>query len=130
MLEKYSIEKQPDAVDLPWVPQTFLDAGISPEILLRILDSMFFRDEVPFRGAARKKLVKDALFVADHWYRTALKGRGKSTVMGGSVANRDGGFKKEMVVEMLEGYKPILTGAGDGATRETLERLVAEMRRF
>ncbi|KAK6340747.1 hypothetical protein TWF696_009071 [Orbilia brochopaga] len=128
MLEIYAAENVPDTMHSSWVPQTFLDAGVSAELLLRILDGMFYRDEVPFSGSNRKKLVRDAVYVADKWFRSALKRRGKTTLFGGGE-QVEGGFKKQYVITTLERYKAILSGPADEAIREKLERLLIEIKR-
>ncbi|KAK6511470.1 hypothetical protein TWF481_000386 [Arthrobotrys musiformis] len=128
MLEIFAVEKVPDTMHTSWVPQTFLDAGVSAELLLRILDAMFYRDEVPFKGSHRKRLVRDAVYVADKWFRTAVKKRTKTTVFGG-VDQVEGGFKKHYVVQTLERYKSILSGPADQALAEKLDMLLNDIRR-
>jgi hypothetical protein len=128
MLENYAIEKAPESMESSWVPQTFLDAGVSPELLLRILDGMFFRDEIPFKGAQRKHLVRDAVYVAEKWFNIARKKRGKATIFGGAggIDGLEGGFKKQMVSNMLDNYRK-LPGLGQGLS-ERLERLANEVK--
>lgn len=128
MLETYAMEKAQDTMATSWVPQTFLDAGVNPELLLKILDGMFYRDEVPFKGQNRKPLVRDAVYVADKWYRTSLKKRNKGGLFGG-IDQAEGGFKRQYVITTLESFKTILNGRDDGALGEKLERLVNEIRR-
>ncbi|KAF3924754.1 hypothetical protein AA313_de0209947 [Arthrobotrys entomopaga] len=129
MLEVYAVENVPDTMHTSWVPQTFLDAGVSAELLLRIIDGMFYRDEVPFNGSNRKKLVRDAVYVAEKWFRSALKKRTKTNLFGGGD-QIEGGFKRQYVVTTLERYKGILTGPSDEAMKEKLERLLIEIRRI
>ncbi|KAK6529667.1 hypothetical protein TWF281_008830 [Arthrobotrys megalospora] len=128
MLEIFAVENVPDTMHTSWVPQTFLDAGVSAELVLRILDAMFYRDEVPFKGSHRKRLVRDAVYVADKWFRSAVKKRTKTTLFGGTD-QVEGGFKKQYVVATLERYKAILNGPADQAIAEKLERLLIEIRR-
>jgi len=102
---------------------SLLDAGVPHDVLLRILDDMFWRNEEPFQGNFRKILIFDAVWVADKWYSESLKGRsyaGGRTAMGA-------GFKPEAVVQILEAY--LRSGADLGPEAEVVERLVSDIKR-
>lgn len=121
LLETYALEKQRDIGPPTWVVDTLLEAGVQPEVLLRILDDMFWRNEIPFQGPARRKLIRDAVFVAEKWFYASLKGgRG----VGGGVSL---GFKADMVIEMLANY--LQSGHFEPGDRDRLERLLFEMKR-
>ncbi|KAF3942199.1 hypothetical protein ABW19_dt0210033 [Dactylella cylindrospora] len=129
MLEIYAVENVPDTMHTSWVPQTFLDAGVSAELLLKILDGMFYRDEVPFKGVHRKKLVRDAVYVAEKWFRLSMKRRTKASMFGAGD-QVEGGFKRQYVITTLEKYKTILSGPQDEGIKERLERLLLEIKRI
>lgn len=123
LLETYALTKQRNIGPRTWVMDSLLDAGVPHDVLLRILDDMFWRNEEPFQGNTRKILVLDAVWVADKWYSESLKGRsyaGGRTAMGA-------GFKPEAVVQMLEAY--LRSGVDFGLEAEVVERLVSDIRR-
>lgn len=104
-----------------WVIDTLLDAGIPHDVLLRILDDMFWRDEPPFHGSTRRRLVRDAVWTAEKWFYESLKGR---SYAGGRTA-LGAGFKPEAVIQILEKY----TGVDLQQERENVEKLVSDIRR-
>lgn len=107
-----------------WVVDTLLDAGVSHDVLLRILDDMFWRNEVPFEGNSRRRLVRDAVFTADKWFSESLKGRS----FGGARTTIGSGFKPEAVVQLLEAY--LRSGVEFGPEiKSKLERLVNDIKR-
>ncbi|KAF8460382.1 Non-repetitive/WGA-negative nucleoporin C-terminal-domain-containing protein [Kalaharituber pfeilii] len=123
LLEVYALEKQRDIGPPTWVVDSLLDAGVSPEVLLRILDDIFWRNDVPFQHNARKRLVRDAVFVSEKWFSASLKG-GRSFA-GSNIAGA--GFKPDVVVAMLDAY--VKSGVELGTERQRLDRLVNEIRR-
>ncbi|KAF8437373.1 Non-repetitive/WGA-negative nucleoporin C-terminal-domain-containing protein [Terfezia claveryi] len=123
LLETYALTKQRNIGPRTWVIESLLDAGVPHDVLLRILDDMFWRNEEPFQGNTRKTLVLDAVWVADKWYSESLKGRsyaGGRTAMGA-------GFKPEGVVQILEAY--LKSGVDLGPETEAVERLASDIRR-
>lgn len=124
LLEKYTYIMQRDVGPPSWVVDTLLDAGVSHDVLLRILDDMFWRNEVPFEGNSRRRLVRDAVFTADKWFSESLKGR----TFGGARATIGSGFKPEAVAQLLEAY--LRSGVEFGPEiKLKLERLVNDIKR-
>lgn len=125
LLETYALTntKQRNISPRTWVIDSLVDAGVPHDVLLRILDDMFWRNEEPFQGNTRKILVLDAVWVADKWYSESLKGRSYS---GGRTA-MGAGFKPEAVVQMLEAYAR--SGVDFGPEAEAVERLVSDIKR-
>ncbi|KAL7276341.1 hypothetical protein RUND412_000680 [Rhizina undulata] len=118
LLEAYAYEHQRDVGPPTWVVDALLDAGIPHETLVRILDDMFYRDEVPFRGTARRRLIRDVIYVIERWVQSAVRvGRGGAL---------EGGFKKEFVEGVLQGYGRV---AGDSVDRDRLIWVLEEVRR-
>lgn len=115
-LESYAVEKCADSPP-NWIVDTLIEAGISHDMALRILEEMYYRDELPFQGANRKKIVRDAIYVAEKWFATAARtGRGL------------GSFRAEWVIETLEKFK--MEGGRSGwGERENIDRLLADIRR-
>ena len=110
---------------------SLLEAGVQPDIHLRILDDMYWRNEIPFQGSAKRRLVRDAVFVAEKWFYASLKGSrgiggsgGSGSIGAGGAPN---GFRSELVVGMLEAY--LRNGLEVGPERQRLERLIGEIRR-
>lgn len=120
LLEKYALEQQANLGPPTWVMDSLLAAGVTPEVLMRILDDMYWRNEVPLHGSARKVLIRDSIFVADKWFTQSMRsGRGFGAA--------DRRFKPEMVMDLLMGYAR--DGLAPGEERERLERLVAEIKK-
>ena len=120
MLETYALEKQPrDVGSDTWVMDSLLEAGIQPEVLLRILDDMYWRNEIPFQGRAQLRLIRDFLFVAEKWFYASLKS--------GRYGMKGAGFKAQEVVEMLEMYAR--NGLEMGPEKERLQKLVGEVKK-
>src|SRR5690606_11665029 len=98
-----------------WVVDTLLDSGFKHEVVLRVLEEMFRRNELPFQGTARRRLVKDAIYVGEKWL---------------SAEGRRGGFKPE-VVDFLEDLQREASAKGcwDMDLTNRLTRMKGEVRR-
>lgn len=114
LLEIYAYEHQRDTGPHGWVVDAFIEAGIQEETLLRVLEEMFWRDEVPFRGAARKRLLGDAVYVAEKWWTNVVKRTGGQ------------GFRADSVGQSLKGMAASIPR---GLEAERIERLLADVRR-
>ena len=114
LLEIYAYEHQRDTGPHGWVVDAFIEAGIQEETLLRVLEEMFWRDEVPFRGAARKRLLGDAVYVAEKWWTNVVKRTGGQ------------GFRADSVSQSLKGMAASIPR---GLEAERIERLLADVRR-
>jgi len=124
LLEAYTNIKQRDIGPPSWVVDTLLDAGVPHDVLLRILDDMFWRNEVPFEGNSRRRLVRDAVSTADKWFCESLKGK----TFGGVRTTIGAGFKPEAVAQVLEAY--LRSGVDLGPEiRGKLEKLVNDIKR-
>lgn len=87
------------------------------DVILRILEEICYRDELPFQGAARRKIVRDAVYLVERWFSSAARtGRGLS------------GFRTEWALETLEKFKNEGGRTGWGE-RERIDRLLADIRR-
>ncbi|KAI5811602.1 Non-repetitive/WGA-negative nucleoporin C-terminal-domain-containing protein [Peziza echinospora] len=135
LLETYALERQRDIGPPTWIMDSLLEAGVQPDILLRVLDDMYWRNEIPFQGSTKRRLVRDAVFVAEKWFYGSLKGARGVGGSGGSLSIGSGsgvggapsGFRSEFVVAILEGY--LNNGLEVGPERQRLERLLGEIRR-
>ncbi|KXJ88307.1 nucleoporin Nup157/170 [Microdochium bolleyi] len=53
--------------DVNWPVVLFLNLGVSNDLVVRILEQMFEAQEVPFRGAARSRLIEWILYAIGRW---------------------------------------------------------------
>ncbi|KAI5788369.1 Non-repetitive/WGA-negative nucleoporin C-terminal-domain-containing protein [Geopyxis carbonaria] len=116
LLETYALEQQRDIGPAGWVVDTLLEAGIAEETLLRVLEEMFWRDEVPFSGNARRRLLADATLVVEKWWNKVVRRGGLSD-----------GFSSGAVHGVLQSMSSALPQAREEAER--VERLLADMAR-
>lgn len=66
----YAYEGQQDqrvGADVNWPIVLFLNLGVSHDLVVRVLEQMFEAQEVPFRGAARSRLIEWILFAIGRW---------------------------------------------------------------
>lgn len=109
LLEIYAYENQRDVGPPNWVVDALCDSGILPETILRILDEMFWRDEIPFQGTSRRRLVRDAAYVVEKWLAAAMRkgDKGmrtdmvKSTLVGFLSATSDTWSEKERILVLV-----------------------------
>lgn len=113
LLEIYAYENQRDVGPPTWVVDTLCDSGILPETILRILDEMFWRDEIPFKGTSRRRLVKDAAYVVEKWFAAAVRKGGES------------GLRTDMVKSTLTGFLSSIPDASP--EKERIMTLVADI---
>ena len=99
LLENYAYEQQKDLGPPGWVVDTFLEAGVTEETILRVLEEMFWRDEVPFAGATRRRLLTDAVYVAQKWWTKVVRRGGGQ----GFDAKVVGGALRSMVSSLPRG---------------------------
>ncbi|TGZ83606.1 nucleoporin-domain-containing protein [Ascodesmis nigricans] len=117
LLEKYDQEFQKDVAPQGWVVKTMVDAGVKEETVLAVLEEMFHRDEPPFRGQARKRLLADAMICVDTWWAKILRGqRGRE------------GFRELEVVNTLRSMASLVLARG-GEEWEAVERLCSSIER-
>lgn len=116
LLEKYAYEQQRDVGPPGWAVNALVDAGVSEETILRVLEDMFWREEIPFVGAARKRLLGDACVAAESWWHRALRKGGAE------------GFSIESVGGVLRTMLGSLQKVGREDT-ERVEKLLADMTR-
>ncbi|KAG0137742.1 hypothetical protein HOY82DRAFT_647061 [Tuber indicum] len=76
--EIYANEHQSTVGAPTWVVDCLLEAGIPAEIILRILDEMYWRDKVPFQGTVGRRLVSDMAYVAEKWLTHAVRRGGEA----------------------------------------------------
>jgi hypothetical protein len=71
MIEKYNLETiQRDG----WVPEAFLDAGVTHQTLFSIYDNIHVRQEVPWNeGSARLLIVTDTVWTIRAWIEAIAK---------------------------------------------------------
>jgi nuclear pore complex protein Nup155 len=87
LLEVYAYEHQRDEGPLGWVVDMFLDAGVTEERMLQVLEEMFWRNEIPFRGIARRRLFMDAVLVVEKWWSKVVKRGGGEGFRPDAVCN-------------------------------------------
>ena len=92
MLERYAYEYQRNAGTASWVVAMFLDLNVSHDTLLYSLESMYYADEAPFKGRAKRVLVVDLLYVIRDWFA-------KTTSMG--ARNAFGGEEQAFSVSSI-----------------------------
>lgn len=73
LLERYAFEHQRDVGPDGWVVDTFIEAGVPEERILHVLVDMFYRDEVPFRGLAKRRILVDAVNLVERWWSNVIK---------------------------------------------------------
>lgn len=113
LLEIYAYENQRDVGPPTWVVDTLCEAGILPETILRILDEMFWRDEIPFKGTSRRRLVRDAVYVVEKWFAAAVR------------KGAEKGMRTERVKGTLVGFLGAIPDTW--ADKERIMNLVAEI---
>jgi hypothetical protein len=71
MIEKYNLETiQRDG----WVPEAFLDAGVTHQTLFSIYDNIHVRQEAPWNeGSARLLIVTDTVWTIRAWIEAIAK---------------------------------------------------------
>ena len=97
LLEIYAYEHQRDVGAPTGVVDSLLEAGIPADTIVRILDEMFWRDEVPFQGAARRRLIRDTTYASQRWFTRAVRKGGEAVL------------KKDFVKGVLEGLARVST---------------------
>ncbi|KAI1638650.1 Non-repetitive/WGA-negative nucleoporin C-terminal-domain-containing protein [Biscogniauxia mediterranea] len=69
---RYSLENGQDArigADVNWPIIVFLHLGVSHDLVVRVLETMFEAQEVPFRGAGRGRVVEWITYAVGQWVR-------------------------------------------------------------
>ncbi|KAI1326107.1 nucleoporin-domain-containing protein [Xylariaceae sp. FL0255] len=69
---RYAYENGQDGrsnADVHWPVDIFLSLGISHDLVVRVLESMFEAQEIPFRGNGRGRIVEWITHVVDLWIR-------------------------------------------------------------
>lgn len=117
LLEKYDQEFQRDVAPQGWVVKTMVDAGVKEEAVLAVLEEMFHRDEPPFRGSARRRLLFDAAVCVEGWWTKILRGQKGSE-----------GFREEEVVNTLRSMSRLVLPPRS-EEEEKIERLCQSIER-
>ena len=68
MIERYAFEFQRNVGPAHWVIDVFLDVQVPYDVILSVLERMFYNDEAPFQGRNRKYIADDILYVCSRWY--------------------------------------------------------------
>ena len=84
LIERYSYENQRHVGPSSWVIDIFLSLSIPYESLVSVLETMFYNDEVPFRGKNRRYIASDLLVVVERWVRESAQSGG--TLLGSEDA--------------------------------------------
>ncbi|KAH9994585.1 nucleoporin-domain-containing protein [Xylariaceae sp. FL0662B] len=69
---RYALENSQDGrigADVNWPVSVFLVLGVSHDLVVRVLESMFEAQEVPFRGAGRARVVEWIAYAVAQWVR-------------------------------------------------------------
>lgn len=82
--------------------------------MVRVLEAMFWQEEVPFKGVARRRLISDAVYVVEKWWMKVVK-RG-----GGE------GFRASDIETMLRSMVAMIPR---GSEAEKVDRLLADIAR-
>lgn len=114
LLEIYAYEHQRDVGTPGWVVDTFVEAGVPEETVLRVLEAMFWQDEVPFKGTARRRLLADAVYAVEKWWMKVVKRGGD-------------GFRLDDIRNSLKSMVSVVPQGG--AESERVDRLLADMQR-
>jgi nuclear pore complex protein Nup155 len=102
LLEVYAYEHQRDRGPPGWVVDMFLDAGVKEERILQVLEDMFWRNEIPFRGIARRRLLFDATHVVEKWWSKVVKRGGGEGFKPDAVCNTLRRMANEVPTATLE----------------------------
>jgi len=109
MLLRYSYEYQHNVGPTTWVLDIFLDLSVSHEVLVSILEAMYYNNETPFEGRNRRPVAVNMLHVIQRWYSDSAQSAGRAF---GSEENA------AAVSELL---KEVVEGGGSGLGEEELE---------
>lgn len=60
--------------DVNWPVVLFLNLGVSYDLVVRVLEQMFEAQEIPFRGAARGRLIEWICFAIGRWMNELSRG--------------------------------------------------------
>ena len=73
MLERYAFEFQRNVGPAHWVIDVFLDLQVPYDVILSVLERMFYNDEAPFQGRNRKHIADDILYICRRWYEDTIR---------------------------------------------------------
>lgn len=113
MLERYNLEHQQGVGPEHWVLDTFLNLEVPHEVLLPVLEQIYYMNEPPFDGRNRRIIAADLVYLIEQWLLESER-RGERMVFG-SEDNAGG------VEEILAGL--IRSSDLDAASRQTVEIL-------
>ncbi|KAI0165587.1 nucleoporin-domain-containing protein [Xylariaceae sp. FL1272] len=69
---RYALENGQDGrigADVNWPVQLFLSLGVSHDLVVRVLESMFEAQEIPFRASGRTRVVEWICYAVSQWIR-------------------------------------------------------------
>ncbi|KAI6248804.1 Nucleoporin [Erysiphe necator] len=77
MLEKYALEFQFQTGPRMWLPELFIEVGITYETILSTLQDMWYQNIAPFTDRRRNILAEHILYVIEQWYEECMRANGR-----------------------------------------------------
>ncbi|SZE99990.1 unnamed protein product [Blumeria hordei] len=77
MLEKYGAESQFLVGPHVWLPQLFIEVGFSHEVIIGVLQDMWYQNLTPFTEKKRRILAEHILYVIEQWYEDCMRANGR-----------------------------------------------------
>ncbi|RKF57606.1 Nucleoporin NUP170 [Erysiphe neolycopersici] len=77
MLEKYALEFQFQTGPRIWLPELFIEVGFTFEIIISILQDMWYQNIAPFTDRRRRILSEHILYIIEQWYEECMRANGR-----------------------------------------------------
>ena len=113
MLERYAFEYQRGVGPSTWVIDTFLDLRVPYGSIFPVLESMYYNDDMPFRGRNKRHVADDMLYVAQRWFQESSRG-GERKLFGGEAD----------VADMQETLKELMQNGLEAGKQEECRDLI------
>lgn len=82
LLERYVLDHQKQSIPSGWVPALLLSTDVPVESVTRALESVWYGQELPFKGKQRRGVTADLLWTLERWCEMTSAGGGQH-VFGG-----------------------------------------------
>ncbi|EON68234.1 hypothetical protein W97_07492 [Coniosporium apollinis CBS 100218] len=73
LLSRYAYTHQRSMAPLNWPTELLLSLGVPHETLISVLESLFYNEEAPFMGRARRYPAENIVYVAQRWLEESLR---------------------------------------------------------
>ncbi|MCJ1313885.1 hypothetical protein MMC25_007565 [Agyrium rufum] len=77
LLERYAYEHQRKVGSPTWVVDIFIDLQVPYESIFPVLEGIFYNNEIPFHGVARRVIAEHIIYITQRWLHDSMRGVGK-----------------------------------------------------